>query len=164
MPGRAGRGDRLDDVAGRVAPAELAELAGVEALGAERDPGDAGVVLRVRIAALVGPRVGLEGHLRRVAQPEPAADPVDDRRQGLGREEGRGSAAEVERPEGRPPAGRPAGSSEPLVEDVGAEVELGQERLDEGRDPVARTARVSDPATTTKSQYGQIDTQKGTWT
>ena len=82
---------------------------------------------------------------------------------GLDREEGRGSAAEVERPEGRPPARRPAGSSEALVEDVGAQVELDQQRVAKAAIRF-RGPRASDPATTTKSQYGQIDTQKGMWT
>ena len=67
--------------AGRMAPAELAELAGIEALGSERDPGDPDVALGLGVASLVGAGVGLEGDLGPVRQPEPASDPIDDRGQ-----------------------------------------------------------------------------------
>ena len=43
---RPGGRDRVADVGHRMAPAELAELGGIEALGPERDPGDADLALR----------------------------------------------------------------------------------------------------------------------
>ena len=108
---------------------EPLELLVVHRLGTERQAGHARVDPGRRVAALVGPRVGLEGHLGIVGEPEPTPDllddPCDDRR----REQRRRPAAEEQALERRPLA--VVGG----VERVGAKVDLGLERPDEGVDP-----------------------------
>ena len=143
-------------------PAERPQLERIQALRAEREPRDPGVGERGRIAALVGPRVRLDRDLRVRGDPEPSSDEVeqlgDDVRtqeSSASRRPGRSCRAAAAPPiPGRrtgPPARRPAARA-PSAARPG--------RLQCGSSDRAWPR----PATTTKSQYGQIETQNGMWT
>ena len=138
--------------------AEATKLVAVERLRAERQPGDAGRSERRRVASLVGTGVRLERDLRAVGDPEPLPDESDETGQSVGRQQRRRAAAEIDRLERRA-----ARAPKTRVKGVGPKRDLGPERVrkcvDAGTGP-----RAEAPAYTTKSQYGQSETQNGTWT
>ena len=116
---------------GSVPPAQPPELARIHRLRPERDPRDAGITPRCRVAALIGTGIGLERHLGPGGQPEPRPDPLEEPRDGVRWEQGRRATAEVDgferlqRPGNAGSAGR-------------AEVQLGLEGGQERGNSVAR--------------------------
>ena len=159
MPAAPGLGDGVGDVGGMVAPTEPLELAVVERLRPERQPRDAGADARPpasprssgpgfasSVTSASAARPNRRAHLRRrCRRPRPAAS-----------SDGR-PAAEVqalERRRGpartRHRAHRRAGRSRSRAVDEGADAAAGP--------------RAAAPAYTTKSQYGQSETQNGMWT
>ena len=134
MPARRAA-DRVADVGRRWRRPSRLELAVVEALGTDREPGDACPALGGRIAPLVAARVGLERDLGILGEPEAGAHELDEAGQVFGREEARCPPADVQRAERRP-ASR-AGRSEPGVVGIGAKADLAPHRREERGDPVA---------------------------
>ena len=144
-----------------VAPPELAQLRVVERLGAEGDPRDAGTVERSRIAALVRPRVGLDRDLGVVREPEPftnaTQETLDLARAGIS--------------DGVPPPRYtdPSGGRRRVPGAPNARSSASARRPSSTCNasrywPIRlRGPRAAEPAMTTKSQYGQRETQKGTW-
>ena len=111
-----------------------------------------------RVAALVRPRVGLEGDLGVGGDPEALADAGEEPLDVVGRQERRRPAAEVDRC-------RAAGGPAPKARRGRRRAGRSRAGAPRGTRPIRdRGPRAAAPAKTTKSQYGQSETQNGIWT
>ena len=161
-PGGASREDGLADVAGAVTAPQRPEVRVVQALGAQREAGDAGAGEPGEVAPVVGPGVRLERHLGPLRQAEPGAHAVDELRDRVGGEKRRRAPADVERGEGRAP--RIARRARSAASSAAARRSISQSSATRNAPTRLRGPTARAPATTTKSQYGQSERQNGTWT